>query len=104
MLNRPGVVTVVGEFVAARMAEHVRMNGEGQAGESTRPRHDLQTVAIRDENQRRIAMAVAARSPGSAYELLDLVGRQVLAAPNGAIRNRLGRPVPHEISNEAPGV
>jgi len=26
VLNRPGVVTVVGEFVAARMAEHVRMH------------------------------------------------------------------------------
>jgi len=33
MLNRPDVVTVVGKFVAARMAEHMRMRWEGQAGE-----------------------------------------------------------------------
>ena len=46
MLNRPGVVTVVGELVAARVAEHVRMRREGQAGESTCARHDLWTFAV----------------------------------------------------------
>jgi hypothetical protein len=35
-------------------------------------------------------MAVAAPSRGGADELLDFVGRQVLAAPNGSIRNPLG--------------
>lgn len=30
VLDGPGVVTVVREFVAARMSEHVRVHGEGQ--------------------------------------------------------------------------
>jgi hypothetical protein len=36
-------------------------------------------------------MAVAAHSRSGADELLDLVGRQILAGPNGPIRNPLGR-------------
>jgi len=44
MLNRSRIVAVVGELVAARMAEHVRMRREGQAGESTGSRYDLVDV------------------------------------------------------------
>jgi len=53
-----------------------------------------QTVPIRDQNQCRIAMAMAAHSRSGAYELLDLVGRQILAGPNGPIRSSFRRQFP----------
>jgi hypothetical protein len=32
LLNRPRVLPIVGEFVTGRMTQHVRMNGEVEAG------------------------------------------------------------------------
>jgi len=41
MLNRPCVVAVVRQFVAGRMAEHMRMNREPDAGVASRSSDDL---------------------------------------------------------------
>jgi hypothetical protein len=40
VLQCAGVLAVVGEVVAAGVAQHGRMNGEGQAGGLARARHD----------------------------------------------------------------
>jgi hypothetical protein len=51
-------------------------------------------MPVRNQQQRRIAMTVTAYSRGGTDQLLDLVRSQVLAAPNGSIRNPLGRRFP----------
>ena len=39
VLNRPGIAAIIGEFKAAGVAEHVRMNGELHIGLPSRPNH-----------------------------------------------------------------
>ena len=41
VLNRPRIVTIVRELVAARVAQHVRMHGEAEPGGGARAREDL---------------------------------------------------------------
>jgi len=41
MLDRPSVVTLVSEFEAARVAQHVRVNRESELGLVTGPGNDL---------------------------------------------------------------
>ena len=41
MLDRPGVLSIVGEFVARGMAQHVRVDGKRDPGLLTSPSHDF---------------------------------------------------------------
>ena len=72
VLNRPRVVAVVRELVAARVAQHVRMCGEAQPSGGSRPGHDLPHGRVRQ------------RSPTLGRE--DVGRRRVpsLQAPEGA--------------------
>ena len=45
VLQRPGVLAVVGEFVAAGVPQHVRVGREWQTGSFTRTSHKLAHVA-----------------------------------------------------------
>ena len=54
LLNRSRVVAVVGQFVAGRTAEHVRMNRELKAGLASGPGDDLSN---RVRGQRSLALA-----------------------------------------------
>jgi len=47
MLNRPGVVSVIGQLVPAGMAQHVRMNWKADVGVPARPGNHLPNIGIR---------------------------------------------------------
>ena len=60
VLDRPGVVAVVGELVAGRVPKHVRIDREGEARQGTCPGHQLSDgcrchwpAALGDEQIRR---------------------------------------------------
>jgi hypothetical protein len=64
-------------------------------------RHELsdsQTVPVRDQDQRCIAVTVATHSRGGADQLLDLGRSQVLAASNESIWKPFGRQFPHNVA------
>ena len=53
MLDRPGIMTIIGQFEATPMSKHVRMDREGDSGLLPCPRHQL---AHRGGGQRSLAL------------------------------------------------
>lgn len=69
LLQGPGVVTVVGELIAARVPQHVRMDGKGELGRLADRREEL------TEGRRRHGPAALAG------EHVDALGLLALEAP-----------------------
>src|SRR5262249_14254780 len=49
VLDRPGVLTIVGQFEAGGMPQHVGMHGEVEAGHRPGPGHDLPERGVRQQ-------------------------------------------------------
>ena len=66
LLDGPGVVTIVSELISAGVAQHVRVNGEGEAGFTACSSEDFshgrrceRTLALRDEHVRRLGVVAS---------------------------------------------